>query len=54
MDSKCATCEWRKQSEEKPKTFAAWLWRLHLRFCPAWKAYQKELAQQTSSPQASS
>ena len=49
MESKCANCEWRKRSEEKPKTFSARLWRFHLKFCPMWKAYQKELAQQTGS-----
>ena len=49
MASKCADCEWRKRSEEKPNTLMARLWRFHLKFCPEWKAYQKELAQQGSS-----
>ena len=50
MESKCATCKWREKSEKNPKSFMARLWRFHTRFCPGWKAYQKELAQQQPQP----
>jgi hypothetical protein len=46
MESKCADCAWRKKSEANPRSFMAWLWRFHTKFCPGWKAYQKELAEQ--------
>ncbi len=42
----CETCAMRRRAEEKPKSFAAWLWRLHTKICPGWKAYQRHLAQQ--------
>jgi hypothetical protein len=40
----CETCKFRKHAEEKPKTFLAWLWRLHAKICPGWRSYQKHLA----------
>jgi hypothetical protein len=46
MESKCADCAWRKKSEANPKSLMARIWRFHTKFCPGWKAYQKELAQQ--------
>ena len=46
MESKGATCKWRETSEKNPKAFMARLWRFHTKFCPGWKAYQKELAEQ--------
>jgi hypothetical protein len=46
MASKCATCGWRKRSEEKPNSLMAKIWRWHTKWCPAWKSYQKELAEQ--------
>jgi hypothetical protein len=27
------------------------IWRWHTKWCPAWKAYQKELAEQPAQPQ---
>jgi len=39
----CANCTWRKKSEENPKSFMAWLWRVHTKICPGWKSYQKWL-----------
>jgi hypothetical protein len=51
MASKCATCGWRKRSEENPKSFMARIWRWHTGWCPGWKAYQKELAEQPAQPQ---
>ena len=49
MESKCATCKWREKSEKNPKSFMARIWRFHTKFCPGWKAYQKELAKQQAS-----
>ena len=44
MKSKCETCTWRAYAERKPETFLARLWRWHTKWCPGWKAYQRELA----------
>lgn len=41
----CMSCFFRRKAEENPKSFLAWLWRLHTRFCPGWKQYQKFLEQ---------
>ena len=49
MASKCADCAWRKRSEENPKSFMARIWRWHTKVCPAWKAYQRELAQRRTA-----
>jgi len=40
---RCENCAWRKKAEANPKTFLAWLWRVHTRICPGWKAYQKSI-----------
>lgn len=42
--AKCDYCAWRKKSEANPKTFLAWLWRIHTKICPEWKAYQRLVA----------
>lgn len=42
----CHTCPMRKRAEEKPKSFAARLWKWHTGWCPGWKAYQKALQPQ--------
>ena len=52
MASKCATCGWRRRSEEKPNSLMSRLWRWHTKWCPAWKAYQKELTEQQAQAQA--
>ena len=44
MASGCATCSWRERSEKNPDTWLAKLWRWHTKWCPGWKAYQRELA----------
>ena len=46
MASQCATCKLRSYAERKPDTLIAKLWRWHTTWCPGWKAYQAELAQQ--------
>ncbi len=45
----CEECKFRARAESKPRTFLAWLWRLHTRICPGWKSYQKHLAAQAAS-----
>ena len=47
MESKCADCALRKKAEAKPNTLMARLWRWHTRWCPGWKAYQREFNEQT-------
>ncbi len=39
----CETCSFRRKAEDKPHSFLAWLWRLHTKICPGWKAYQRDL-----------
>jgi len=45
----CETCPLRQKAEANPKSFMAWLWRWHTRWCPGWKAYQASLAEQVQS-----
>jgi len=51
MASKCATCGFRLRAEKNPKSLVSRLWRWHTKWCPGWKAYQKELAEQPAQPQ---
>jgi len=46
----CETCGFRKKAEARPSSFLAWLWRLHTRICPGWKAYQRDLRRQEQAP----
>ena len=46
MASKCAQCGIRLRAEKKPNSLLAKIWRWHTKWCPGWKAYQKELAGQ--------
>jgi hypothetical protein len=50
MASKCATCGFRLRAEKNPKSLISRLWRWHTRWCPGWKAYQKELAELAEQP----
>jgi hypothetical protein len=34
------------RAEKNPKALMSRLWKWHTGWCPGWKAYQKELAQQ--------
>lgn len=43
MASNCEKCKWRAKAEKNPGSFSARLWRWHTKWCPGWKAYQKEL-----------
>lgn len=44
MSSNCGECKFRKRAEKKPDSLIGRFWRWHTRWCPGWKAYQKELA----------
>ena len=50
MAHSCENCAWRRRSEAKPDTLLAKIWRWHTRWCPGWKAYQRELAGREDSP----
>jgi hypothetical protein len=43
----CETCPIRKKAEANPKSLVAYLWRWHTGWCPAWKAYQASLDEQS-------
>ncbi|NLV20855.1 MAG: hypothetical protein GXY49_02540 [Syntrophomonadaceae bacterium] len=45
MQARCAACPMRQAAEKNPQSFKARLWRWHTKWCPGWKAYQRELAQ---------
>jgi len=46
MKSRCETCSMRKRAEKNPNSIISKIWRWHTGWCPGWKAYQKELAEQ--------
>lgn len=46
MKSKCENCGMRKRAEKNPHSIIAKIWRWHTGWCPGWKAYQRELAEQ--------
>ncbi|MCL6479437.1 MAG: hypothetical protein K6T65_13690 [Peptococcaceae bacterium] len=46
ISSRCEECKFRKNAERNPKSLIAVLWRWHTRWCPGWKAYQRELSAQ--------
>jgi hypothetical protein len=46
MKSKCENCGWRRYSERNPDALLARIWRWHTGWCPGWKKYQRELAEQ--------
>ncbi len=48
MAHNCENCKWREYSEKKPEKIISKIWKWHTKWCPGWKAYQKELAQQES------
>ena len=43
IESKCHTCGLRARAETNPRSFIARFWRWHTKWCPGWKAYQKEM-----------
>lgn len=43
MRFKCSECKLRKSAEKNPNTFMSRLWLWHTKWCPGWKAYQKEI-----------
>lgn len=40
----CESCPWRARYDRNPRSILGRLWKWHTRWCPGWKAYQKELA----------
>jgi hypothetical protein len=52
MESKCGECKWRKKAEANPRKLLSRLWFWHTKWCPGWKAYQKELAALETKPAA--
>ena len=54
MSSNCESCKIRNYTERKPNSIISKLWRWHTKWCPGWKAYQRELAKQRDEPTASS
>ncbi len=46
ITAKCADCPLRKRAEKNPNGLLYRLWKWHTKWCPGWKAYQKELAEQ--------
>ena len=49
LKSRCASCKFRNYAERKPNSLIARIWRWHTGWCPGWKAYQRELAEQIKS-----
>ncbi len=49
LKSRCASCKFRDYAERKPNSLIARIWRWHTGWCPGWKAYQRELAEQNKS-----
>jgi hypothetical protein len=45
MGSRCENCKFCQHFLEKPETLLGRLWKWHTTWCPAWKRYQKELAE---------
>ncbi len=44
MKSRCENCKLRKYAEKKPDSLIAKIWKWHTKWCPGWKAYQREMA----------
>jgi len=43
MGSKCETCSMRLKAEKNPDSIMSKIWKWHTKWCPGWKAYQREL-----------
>jgi len=46
MTSRCEICKLHGYADKKPGSLISKFWRWHTKWCPNWKAYQKELAKQ--------
>lgn len=42
MASNCDNCKWRASAEKNPHKLMSKIWYWHTKWCPGWKAYQKE------------
>ena len=49
MKSRCGVCKLKQYADRKPKSIIGRIWLWHTKWCPGWKAYQKELAEQEKS-----
>jgi len=45
IKSRCGRCKIRDYAERKPNALLSRIWRWHTKWCPGWKAYQRELAE---------
>ena len=52
MESRCANCSICQHFLKKPDTLLGRLWKWHTTWCPFWKRYEKELAEQEAQRQA--
>ncbi len=42
----CENCGLRAKYDNNPKSFLGRLWRWHIKFCPGWKSYFKDLPEE--------
>jgi hypothetical protein len=54
MASGCAACKLHAYAERKPRSLIAKIWRWHTKWCPGWKRYQRELAEEAERERISS
>lgn len=46
----CASCRFRKFSEDDPTSLLGWFWVWHTKWCPGWKAYLKARKEHGEGP----
>jgi hypothetical protein len=49
MKVKFGQCKACRYAQRKPDSIIGKIWRWHTKWCPGWKAYQRELEQQGKS-----
>lgn len=42
----CSSCPMRAKYDQKPQSLIGRFWRWHIKFCPGWKAYMKDLSEE--------
>jgi hypothetical protein len=50
-EASCANCKMRAWADRRPRSILARLWRWHTTWCPGWKKYQQQLAEQEAHEQ---
>lgn len=45
----CENCWFRRRAEARPNSWLARFWQWHTTWCPGWRAYQKDLAEQADA-----